>query len=1109
MSRWKKISSLVQKKTFVTTLQRTSYTFTPNKDEAIESRFRLRYSTTCNSYYRDWFNTIDPSSKGVIPGWEKALYSVESVRRHINEDIGQVYLERIPGSSTGCIKWRMDFGCSGLLVDEVTMRLSCVEDYGGEIIITLMGSPGHKRLRYAVGSDYVTYTELENSPELVVSVHLVGDAGQVTKLFPQNILRGMGYPLDIQVTLKPPFQSLGHPRILVGLMYSSSQEIEVDVRHYKENTSQHSGRGFLHIHLYRGRDLPQAKNSLPETFTKCYLLPDAKKTTKCKTKARKGKDPYWNEQFLVVDINYHEIKRRALEIYVADSKTSVGRRARFIGGVRLSLGYNAVVSAQTKKVNQVLQLLKGKGGIGGEITHSKDETGDGRDGHAILPQMGKISTIAPKWSEASFARMVIETATEKSNEQAGEEKENRNVQKNKTSTNGDKMEFFSLKNRNDKRKDIDATGTDKARMVFENAKKKLNEQADEEKANWNAQTSTKSEKIHTREVIDATGTQSQPQSLSSMLSTEEQTLACQSSLTIHNSKDDKMTVPEGNFETQTLSTDTVQNTEEMSEARFKEMRSGEEERNTREKDEEDGAGINEAVDSNPQSLSCTTNTKEGRETCETVEEIGLNTKSEVNQSLYFDIGNDYLKIIQENSETRMPCVDTAEDHLQCDSLSPSAEEQSVAIQSLNIKLEESLTTLQLENRSDSSNVQDSCGIQMPRTDTVKDTQEISQVSCEAESDGEEKQTDLLSQQQQLSQSMASSIKQLEHSLSTEGDEVMETDCLSSSLGKEDHGYDGNEKHANLLSQKLFQRQQLSQSMASSIKQLEHSLSTECDEVIESDCLISSLGKEDHGNELNTCNENKDLDEGLSTMKACQSENGIAECTDSDEKEKNVNEMKVETPVNYNLGKKCSEIDTATNKSNIWKNEKEDETFSNLSINIIGPEIDQQSEKQSGIETNVVQAEKSGLEKTVKKDQLLNNVPKQMLGGLGTKETIPRENTTESVSPSKQEEGKFKDLGRESNAARAERQKAGSDLSGVKRSPSFALKDLGKKLNLRRRSRSNEDVAKGSEKSLETGANKIMLDAQGLEITQWNLMVERPKQWHYCWHILRSEMTLLH
>jgi len=52
------------------------------------------------------------------------------------------------------------------------------------------------------GSDYVTYTEMENSPELTLTVHFVGEAGQVTQLFPQNILRGMGYPLDIKVILK-------------------------------------------------------------------------------------------------------------------------------------------------------------------------------------------------------------------------------------------------------------------------------------------------------------------------------------------------------------------------------------------------------------------------------------------------------------------------------------------------------------------------------------------------------------------------------------------------------------------------------------------------------------------------------------------------------------------------------------------------------------------------------------------------------------------------------------------------------------------------------------------------------------------------------------------
>ena len=68
---------------------------------------------------------------------------------------------------------------------------------------------------FTPGSDYVTYTELQNSPELTLAVHFVGEADQVTQLFPQNILRGMGYPLDIQVILKVGLQrSRDHVRDL-------------------------------------------------------------------------------------------------------------------------------------------------------------------------------------------------------------------------------------------------------------------------------------------------------------------------------------------------------------------------------------------------------------------------------------------------------------------------------------------------------------------------------------------------------------------------------------------------------------------------------------------------------------------------------------------------------------------------------------------------------------------------------------------------------------------------------------------------------------------------------------------------------------------------------
>lgn len=154
-------------------------------------------------------------------------------------------------------------------------------------------------------------------------------------------------------------------------------------------------------------------------FLLSYLLPDAKKTTKCRTKARKGNDPYWNEQYLVVGINYHEIKRRALEICIADSRTSVGKKAKFIGGLRLSLGYEAVVSAQTKQVNQVLRFLKLKGAAGEKkdlqrkVSFSDKET-----------VIGSVNSSSMKWKKAAWTHVATECSVDMNrNEENGEKVE--------------------------------------------------------------------------------------------------------------------------------------------------------------------------------------------------------------------------------------------------------------------------------------------------------------------------------------------------------------------------------------------------------------------------------------------------------------------------------------------------------------------------------------------------------------------------------------------------------------------------------------------------------------------------------------------------------------
>ena len=66
-----------------------------------------------------------------------------------------MYLEKVPGFDTGCVKWHFDFGCCGLLVDEVTLRLSCVEDFGGEVVVILAGHPGQQRVRYPAGESLI------------------------------------------------------------------------------------------------------------------------------------------------------------------------------------------------------------------------------------------------------------------------------------------------------------------------------------------------------------------------------------------------------------------------------------------------------------------------------------------------------------------------------------------------------------------------------------------------------------------------------------------------------------------------------------------------------------------------------------------------------------------------------------------------------------------------------------------------------------------------------------------------------------------------------------------------------------------------------------------
>ena len=559
-----------------------------------------------------------------------------------------------------------------------------------------------------------------------------------------------------------------------------------------------------------------------------YLLPDAKKTTKCRTKPRKGKDPYWNEQFLVVGINYHDIKRRALEICVADSNTSFGKRAKFVGGLRLSLGYKAVISEQTKQVNQVLRFLKAKGGASGGMTC---ETGEGRDGQRKVSfsdkdtVITKVSSRAMKWRQASWTRMPTESTIGKPSEEAGEEVTTGNAKENDNSA-------------------------DKGETV---GKKPPNKLVDE------------------------------PQSVSSTSSTEEMIAS---------------------------------------------------------------------LDSVPDPT----------------------TKLD--------------KDLDTSIETTLP--------LQA---SPESTEVSGA----------SASTEEKNNRQ------------------------------------------------------------------------------------------------TLVQQRLFH------TLMTSIKQLEFAprVGVKCNEEEEVESLPDH-GKEDKQRGVISCNNDNDFQEKQEVSTAtngCQRDKR----NDCAESGKIFSPRIPENVLEQEAGMKTQNNGVLTDKGNmssaqyITKVENGDGNSNNLSEQS-REEDEQPSIKQNG-DKSWIKERASNQGKTTSDDKLQNIPANKTFEPI---ETLEEKQKFTSVSRDLKNQEKNEDgLESESIAVHDEPSKASTGLNEMKRSSSFTLRDLGKKLNLRRGSKTSEDEEEGSDTKLETGANKAMLDAEGLEITQWKLVVERPKQWHYCWQILRSEMTILH
>lgn len=105
-----------------------------------------------------------------------------------------------------------------------------------------------------------------------------------------------------------------------------------------EQVSQKGGKvkGTLHVTINQAKELHNhISGSKPDSFVKCYLLPDKSSSGKRKTATIKSSsNPVWEQAFTFEKLNLEELASgRVLEVTVWD--LTKGSSNEFIGGLRL------------------------------------------------------------------------------------------------------------------------------------------------------------------------------------------------------------------------------------------------------------------------------------------------------------------------------------------------------------------------------------------------------------------------------------------------------------------------------------------------------------------------------------------------------------------------------------------------------------------------------------------------------------------------------------------------------------------------------------------------------------------------------------------------------
>uniref|UniRef100_W5KU87 Peptide-N(4)-(N-acetyl-beta-glucosaminyl)asparagine amidase n=1 Tax=Astyanax mexicanus TaxID=7994 RepID=W5KU87_ASTMX len=159
------------------------FVFIPTETEKRVKLFHLQYNITKDCYCRV------SNDQEKIPGWEKCVWSNESVFRKEEHDWQIVYLSRTEGTSLGKLCWRFVCAPVGMKIKSVSIRAISQTFHSGTVRWSLRSAqtsvefPGDGKMHSVAG--------LSESTELVVEAELSGgdgDAGwQHAQLFRQNM----------------------------------------------------------------------------------------------------------------------------------------------------------------------------------------------------------------------------------------------------------------------------------------------------------------------------------------------------------------------------------------------------------------------------------------------------------------------------------------------------------------------------------------------------------------------------------------------------------------------------------------------------------------------------------------------------------------------------------------------------------------------------------------------------------------------------------------------------------------------------------------------------------------------------------------------------------